>query len=353
MNVTRLLCSLFAIAACTTERPDAPGDDVDAPPRCTAATSAATVMVTRTATTGGSVTHVWELDAVASPTSVVAHREEDDGSLRAAFIDEAGVTELAALPAAAPYRFNAAPVTLGGNACAALHSGKGGMFLGCKGAAAEAANLAHLDAERRPLPFVHADGSLSVFTQSFASFTELRRTPTGKWNEIEQYESSISYPTDVASAAGEPVVCFINAGGRAVIGELVSAAKTASCRIAIGGTTLHVLTDGGYVQVPLANTAGQAAPFEVTPVPALGTMRTTRLFLLDGAVYALGFDGDMVKAVPLAGGPPLVLGAGSEGQAALDWDDATHAVRIVTSKLDTSGPGPIYPQTVTFESRCL
>lgn len=48
-----------------------------------------------------------------------------------------------------------------------------------------------------------------------------------------------------------------------------------------------------------------------------------------------------------------MLGIASEGQAALAWDDATRAVRIVTSKLDTSGTGPVYPQTLTFETHCL
>ncbi len=358
MNAGHLISSLFVIASCTTDQADPPGHDVDAPPRCTAATSTVTVMVARTPTPGGSSIQAWTLDAVANATSVIAHRPADDGALHAAYIDEAGAIELAVIPQAGPYRFKAAAITLGGNACATLLSDKGGMFLGCKGAAAEPANLQHLDATRRPVPFVHADGSLSVFTQSFASFTELRRTQAGTWSEIEQYESSISYPTDVAAADGEPVVCFISAGDRAVIGrghdnELASTATTESCRIALDGTTLHVLTDGGYAKFPLEDVSGQLGTFDVAPVPALGTMRTTRLFVLDGAAYALGFDADTVKAVPLAGGQPLVLGMASQSQATIDWDDATRAVRIVTSKLDTSGPGPVYPQTLTFETHCL
>ena len=358
MNASRFLPVLFALTACTSERPDASETGVDAPPRCTEVSTTATVTVASTPTTGGSITHVWNLDALASPTSVIAHREADDGSLHAALVDSTGATELGAIPAAGPYRFNAAPVAVGGNTCAALLSGKGGMFLGCKGAALEPANLEHLDATHRPVPFVHADGSLSVFTQSFASFTELRRGVSGAWSEIEQYESSISYPTDVVTVGGEPVVCFINAGDRAVIGrghdnELASAAKTSSCHLAFDGTTLHVLTDGGYAQVPLANVTGQQGTFEVTPVPALGTVHVKQLFLRDGAPYALGFDGDVVKAVPLSGGEPLVLGTASEGAAALGWDEATRAVSIVTSKLDTSGGGPMYPQTLTFETHCL
>lgn len=305
----------------------------------------------------GTIIRPWTIDAVTGDANTFGHRQDASGTMHVGHIGVGGVSELSAIPDAGPYRFALAPAAVEGGQCAVLVSDLSGAFLSCPGMAVEAAGIRDVGADHLPVPFVHADGSLSVFTQTYASFTELRRTAPGTWHEIEQYESSISYPTDAVDVGGEPVVCFISQGDRAVLArgdaELASVAETSSCKLAIDGSSIHVLTDAGYAKVSIASIVGNSGTFDVTPVAALADQRVVRIVVVDGVAYALGTGAGVVNATPLAGGEPVVFGMVTNTLGAIGWDAATAAVRVVTSKLDTSGEGPMFPQTITFQTECF
>jgi hypothetical protein len=351
MNDKRLLLSSLLLVGCVSERSD--DQNGEPPPRCTDSNTSVTLMVEEVPTTSGSTTTPWTLDSLIGGTSAIAHRQLPDGSMGVAIVDGPGASTLATIPNAGRYRFQAAAIP--GTTCATFMSDVTGLYYGCAGGTAEAAGLAHLNADRPLVPFAYKDGALSVFTQSYASFTEAYRDAAGKWSEHEQYESSISFPTDVIDIGGLPVVCFINSGDHAVIKygqtELVSAAEANSCKLAYDGSTLHVLTDVGHAQLPLGGVAG--GPFEVTANPALANVRVKELFVNNGTAYALGLEDNVVKAVPLAGGEPIVIDTIAHRDVRVDWDDVTKAINVVAYELDTTGEGTLHPQTIEFLTHCL
>lgn len=314
-------------------------------------------MVTSMPVSGGTRTTPWTLDAVLDATTVIAHVNDATEAQRLALVDAAGVADLGTIPMAANYRLRAAPVLRGdGSRCAAVVSDRDGLMLACAGQALEVSGIA-AGARELPIPFVHADDSLTVFTQTYAAFTRVDRTGPGAWREIEQYESSISYPADVVGIAGTPVVCFISAGSRAVIeigaNKIRSEEATQSCKLATDGTTLHVLTDTGYAQLAVSSIAGTQGTFAVAPVAALAEQDVARLVLADGMPIALGMDVLDLVATPLAGGAPRVLATAVEYGSVVGWDATAQAAFLVSSRLDTTGAGPTHPQTVLFEQRCL
>ncbi len=357
-----LLAAILAalLAACTSERPNDPNDPDDSeddPPSCVDGTTTTTIMVAEAPTTSGTTIRPWTVASIASASSTIAHRQDGDGSLQVAIVDGAGTNMLASIPSAGAYRTQAAVVP--GTSCAVVVNDVANLIYGCAGAAPENPGIDHLNANRQPIPFQHPDGSLSVLTQSFSSFTILHRSAAGVWSEHDQYESSISYPTDIVAVGGNAAVCFISSGDHAVIQtgsvetgpiELVSAAESASCHLEADGTTLHVLTDGGYTQLQTGGVPG--GPFAVTPVPALGAMRVRQVFMKDGAAYALATDDVEVKAVPLAGGDPIVIAPLGSGSA-VEWDASSQAVRIVTSRTERSTEGTLHPQTIEIATHCM
>lgn len=355
MNNQRFLVatSLLTIAACVDERPEGTSDaGPDKPPACVDGTTTATVAV-ETATVSNSTRYLtWTLDAIASPTSVLAHREEADRSLTVAWIDAAGATPITNIPEAGPYRFRAAVLESG---CAVFMSDLTTLYRACPGEAVESSGLDRLDADRPLVPYEHGDGSLSVWTQSYASLTLVKRTAAGVWSEIEQYESSISYPTDVAARGGAPLMCFINAGDRAEIqvggSSMYSSVESDTCQLAFDGDALHVLTDQGHARLDGASLI--PGPFEVTPVPALAGMNTKEMFTVDGAAYVLATTSTDIVAVPLAAGAPQLSFGPIVSGATFTWDAKTRGLRIASAKLDTSGAGPTYPQTVELTTRCM
>lgn len=319
-------------------------------PSCTDTTTSSTVMVSRD--TSGSI-RTWSLDGTSGTGSVLVHAGDASNAIHMGLVAATGLTELAVLAGADGYAFAAAPVP--GTSCAVATSSKAGIAYGCTGKAAEMATIDALDGEVPPLPFQASGGTLVVFSQAFAAFTEIDRSPSGQWSQIEQFESSISYPTDVASSGGEPVVCFISDGDRAVVKlgdqRVTSSTPATWCKLAIDGGTIHVITDGGYAAVPLSQLTGQQGTFDVTP-DAL-TSPAQRLIVHAGQPIALAYASGTLSAVQLPSGPTTTLATTTDSSAVVGWDEATGTALLVSSKLDTSGSGPDYPQTFTFHSSCM
>jgi hypothetical protein len=356
MNDSRLVLCLIALTACSDSAGEQPDGGDNSPPACAPSTATTTVNVTSAPSGSGTIIRPWEIDAMIDGTSLLAHRRDADDAMQMAMIDGAGgLVELARLPDSGAYDFKAAVVGASpdSSVCTVSISSKAGLTYACSGRAAENAGIDSIAAEKPPVPFRRANGALSIFTQTHYAFTEIQRDASGAWKEIEQYQSSISYPTDVAAPGGMPIVCFIASGGRAVLqsgdSELTSAETTRTCHIAVDGLTLHVLTDGGYTTMPLGNISS-GGTFEVTPVTALANQRITDLFVADGVAYVLGSDTNGILATRLPEGTAIPLGTSADRSA---WDAGRKAIYAASSKLMTSGSGPTYPQTITFETRCL
>jgi hypothetical protein len=310
--------------------------------------------VVATPTMTGSITHVWQLDAVVGTDAVLAHIEDGD-DVRLALIDPRGITELGRVAGGARYQFRAAPLQRGDGArCAVFTSSRGGLFYACEGQPQEAAGIANVNADRRPIPFLHGDGTLSVYTQTYSSFTVLRRSPSGQWQELEQYESSVSYPTDVASTTYGPLVCFIASGGRPVVDGIRGTTTANDCKLAVDGAFIHVLAGQGYARMAMSELSNRSATFTPQPIEALtGKPAAARLALAGGKPHALGVDGGDLVALPLPGGAPVVLASIGNRAAEIGWDERSGAVSAATAHLDTSGGGPSFTQTITLETRCL
>jgi hypothetical protein len=241
-------------------------------------------------------------------------------------------------------------------------SGHGGLFYGCADGAHEAAGIADTDAEHPPVPVWQPDGTLSVFTQTFAAFTELRRDPSAMWSRIEEFESSISYPTDAVLYHGDPVACFIDEGGRAAIADgdlrLRSTSPATTCHLALDGATLHVVTDAGYAAVPAAMLDAQLdGTFTLTPVTALDHA-PDRVIVSGGVPYALMRSADAssgavtLSAVPLPSGPPVVLATTPDGTAVSGWDPDQRAAVLASLATTSSGAGPT-TETITTRTACM
>ena len=205
MNYLALLLTVTAACGGSSRAGDDDDTQPDAAPACTAGS--------RTIAADAD----WTLRG-ASARSLLASRAGTDDAVHLALLDGDGPVELAVIPGAARYAFSAALAEKpDGTRCAVATSSIAGVVLACEGAQPETTMFDALDADQPPVPVWSADGTLSVFAQTYAAFTELRRTPDGAWSDIEEYESSISFPTDAVATAGGPVVCFISAGGYPVV----------------------------------------------------------------------------------------------------------------------------------------
>jgi hypothetical protein len=348
MNARNFL--LVALAACGGSS-ETTTDALDAAPACAPSETTTTVMIP--SVTEGTVTsfETWTLDDAAGPHEVIAHTRDAAGAIHVSRLDSEA-TELAILPDASGYTFSA--VAIPGSACALVSSSKTGLAYACAGQPLDTASSVR-DISGDPLFPVQTASSLLVYTQTFASFTEIERSGVGAWTEHEQFESSISFPTDALLVNGQPVACFIDAGDRAVVargdGRAASSVSASWCKLALAGDTLHVLTDAGYCTVAASSMGDPNGTLALAPVTL--SERPTRLVLLGGVPHALVRGDDGVQLVPMPSGAPITLAAPTGDNAVLAWDAGTQALVEISSKLDTSGPGPLYPQTIHFETRCV
>jgi hypothetical protein len=350
MPSARILLAISVLTACGSSH-DAPSPDSGTADKCSDMTTSSTVMVSRDST--GAI-RAWSLDAASGTGSVLVHAGDASNAIHVAFVQASGLTELAVIAGASGYEFATAP--LPATSCAVATSSKAGIAYACAGQAAETASIDALDAGHPPVPF-QSDGTLFVFAQSYAAFTEIDRSPSGQWSQIEQFESSISYPTDVAATGGEPLVCFISSADRAVLKlgdqRLTSSTQASWCKLAIDGGTVHVITDAGYAAIPLSQltAGGQPGMFDVTP-DAL-TSPAQRLIVAGGNAFALVYASGTLSSVQLPSGPTTTLAATTDSSAVVGWDEPTGAALLVSSNLDTTGSGPDYPQTFTFHASCM
>lgn len=357
MLAPRLALALSLLAACGSSARNPNGPDAGSG---SAACTPEAVTTTISVAAGDTP---WSLQAVASASSVIANRGTADDVMHVGLIDASGATELVAIPGAARYELFAAPtVRPDGTSCAVAMSGQGGLFYGCADGSHEAAGIADTDAEHPPVPVWQPDGTLSVFTQTFAAFTELRRDPSATWSRIEEYESSISFPTDAVLYQGDPVACFIDDGGFAVIARgdvrLRSTSAASTCRLALDGATLHVATESGYAAIPAAMLdAEPGGTFALTPVAAL-TAAPDRVIVSGGTPYALvratdpAAGGVTLSAIPLPTGQPMVLATTPDDAAVSGWDPDRRAgilASLATTPTDAGGE----TETITTRTACM
>jgi hypothetical protein len=275
----------------------------------------------------------WTLRGV-SARSLLASRDDADDAVHLALLDDDGAVELAVIPGAARYAFSAALAEKpDGTRCAVATSSIAGVVLACEGAPPETATFDALDADHPPVPVWGADGTLSVFAQTYAAFTELRRTPGGEWSDIEEYESSISFPTDAVATAGDPVVCFIGAGGYPVVqqgtAQSASTLKASTCKIAVEGGTVHVVAGGNYAAVPLSQLSEQLTTFTPAAIPALaGTV--ARVVVGDEGPQALVVTEQTLSAVALPTGTPTTLATAGSSAPLVGFDAATGTALLVS-----------------------
>jgi hypothetical protein len=323
---------------------------VDASPACVPSDVSEVVTVPTIATGPGSTTiAAWRLVAALSPSRVAAAQQLANSGQRLAFLDDTGAREIVSSVDGANFRVSAG--IAGG--CAYL-AGRHGFGRACPDAAWEPATLARLPDESDPLFAVEAGGSAWIFSQTFASFTVFERTAAGVWTEHEQFESSVSFPTD---AIADTVACFISAGDRAVLahanGRLATSAEARWCKLALSsdGQSIHVLTDIGQTTLSLAQASAQGA-LALAPLTAPFPTRPERLVLVGGRPHALIRGNSAIELVPLDGGAPRTLPL-PDGGYLVDVDASTGAVHVVSEKVDSTGPGPDYPQTIRRQTHCL
>jgi hypothetical protein len=320
MNYLALL--LCVAAACGSSRA---GDDDDTQPDAAPACTAGSRTIAADAD--------WTLRGV-SARSLLASRDDADDTVHLALLDDSGAVELAVIPGAARYAFSAALADKpDGTRCAVATSSIAGVVLACEGAPPETATFDALDADHPPVPVWGADGTLSVFAQTYAAFTELRRTPGGEWSDIEEYESSISFPTDAVATAGDPVVCFIGAGGYPVVqqgtAQSASTLKASTCKIAVEGGTVHVVAGGNYAAVPLSQLSEQLTTFTPAAIPALaGTV--ARVVVGDEGPQALVVTEQTLSAVALPTGTPTTLATAGSSAPLVGFDAATGTALLVS-----------------------
>jgi len=216
-----------------------------------------------------------------------------------------------------------------------------------------------LDADKDTmLPMLLDDGTLSVYTQNYAAYAEFRRTPAGSWSEIEKYESSISWPTDVLLHQGEPAVCFISTGDRAVIeygGSDFSIARQVStesakwCRLVADSEVLHVLTDQGYATIAWQDLSPSSEGTFVEDTSILIEDWVLDLARVEGHNYAIvrNSETQAIELVSLVDGSRQPVA--DEARHAT-YDPDLEAVLTVQSSADSSAEPPM--QTVEIRTLC-
>lgn len=301
----------------------------------------------------------WSLDGVvdvAGAASVLAHREVANRTVELAFFDAKGQKkELAKVTDATAYGFDAAAYVEGTKRCAvyAFSSGRT-LRVACDDGTNEDTGV-KADGDKALIPVVQPDGTISIFTQSFASYTEVRREG-GKWHEDEKYESSISWPEDSTLYQGAPLTCFINQGDRAVIegavGRIASTAEASSCRVAASDKGAYVLTDKGFAEIPWASfSAGKGATYETTPVTL--KQKADRLVVAGGKPFALVVDGPRLTRVALpSGAPEAVADLVDTGTPRTSFDAKTGTLRVASAKAETTSSSQPGKQRFRVATRC-
>lgn len=207
------------------------------------------------------------------------------------------------------------------------------------------------------IPVEWANGTLSVFTRTFASFTEFRRTAAGSWSEIEKFESSISGPKDALAHDGVPAVCFVSSSDRAVIqfgaAEIASSVDVRRCAMVDGGDILHVATDQGYAAIPWSSLGtSELAPsgnaLEETPLETL---------MIGEVPHAIvpSVDGLAIEALDVTSGSRRNVAAIPDGarERRAAHDPATGRLYVVTSVVsDTSNAPEPARQTIHIDTAC-
>lgn len=326
------------------------GDDDGSGGHCVETSSTMTLQVPKIMTNAGySQIAGWTPIVPMSPTSLLAHSIDATGAKLLAIIDANGVQQVASIPDGADYALRASKV----GDCAMINT-KGGLGLACPGLPYELATGDFDTSANDPLFALETGGQMIAFTQTFASFTEITRTGPGQWTEHEQYESSISFPTDALLANGSAVACFIDSGDHAVVtiggSRVRSAAKAQWCKLAFADDMLTVVTDIGTVTQPLSAFSSDGV-LAVAGTPSMQAA-PTRLVSLGGAPAALSATGSGgVVITPLDGSAAKTFPVLGGGTPAIDVTG--NALNIISASLDSSGQGPMYPETVLFETHCL
>ena len=237
---------------------------------------------------GTTVEGVWP-----SSGAILLRSRPEDGSIQLDLVDESGPSRLASIPDGAGWAFGVEPVEWRQQRCAVASLSTETLRLICEDGMNE---LSEREASAELFPVVGADGTIHVFTQTFASYTELRRTSDG-WREIEKYESSISKPTDAILRDGRPVSCFIDNTRHAVLDGMSSEPRSAEpaseCLITSSSQGIHVLADGAYALV-----AEGATSFETSPL-ALDERVVELVTVDDGPVVVTQTaEGVVMRALP-------------------------------------------------------
>jgi len=343
---------LAATQGCSDGNDNAPdgGVDLDAGPTCTDADQSVTVMVSDVEIGPGLFQlAAWNLSARLTPTSVLAYQGDETGVQRIAVLEPTGITEIATIPDASSLPLRAASVP--NSSCAVLHGAMNLSYF-CPGESLEGSSFdLNWDA---PLYPVQTSGSLFLYTQNFAAFTELERTGPGRWVEHEQFESSISYPTDATLAGDRPIACFIDIDDRAVVTYAGSRHHTTEaarwCKLAVDGDTVHILTDIGYTTRSLSSLTGEGS-FEVTATTL--TERPDRLLVLDGAPYILLRSVETIDLWPVTTGEPIHVPRPEGSMLLADWDASARALTVISADAERTGSGPEHPQTIRFQTHCI
>ncbi len=301
----------------------------------------------------------WSIDAVVDAgdaASVLAHREVANKTVELAFFDAKGTAkEIAKLADVTAYGVRAAAFVDGGKRCAAyVFSGGKTLRVACDDGTNEDTGV-KADGDRALIPLVQPDGTISVFTDSFASYAEVRRE-NGKWRNDEKYESSISWPEDSVLYQGEPLTCFIDQGDRAAIegsiGRVAGTAAAGSCRLAAGERGAFVLTDKGFAEIPWTSFAsGKGATYETTPV-TLAT-KADRLVVAGDKPFALVVEGGKVQRVALPSGTPsAVVDLADTSGLRTSFDAKSGTLRVVSTKTDTASAPTPSKQRFRVATRC-
>ena len=208
------------------------------------------------------------------------------------------------------------------------------------------------------LPVLWSDGTLSVFTRTYASFTEFRRSPSGSWSEVEKYESSISGPRDALVHDGIPAVCFVANSGRAVIqfgaSEMRSSVDVDDCSLVDDGTSLHVLTDQGYAAIEWSMMPS-AQSFELSPSAHEGEVLALVIIDREAQVVSASDDGTSIEVTAVRSGEKRVLASLPTDYRSVQakYDAQAEILHIVTSTLEDSRSPEPAKQTIQIDSLCI
>jgi hypothetical protein len=325
-------------------------DDGDPQPTCMDGERTLVVDVLAESDGVSTMYRAWAIDDVAAwrDDSAALVRREHDGDIEIALATADGITTLDTLPDAAGYLARARLVEdRAGRTCAVYVAGNYGLGYVCEGMTPEHPSIDDIDAEHPLLAVFRPDGTLSVFSQTYASFARIDRAPDGGWNELEQYESSISYPTDVDPHG--PLVCFVGAGGVPVLrgpddSDTAVLPAATDCRVVVDDAgTRFVLTDAGFGSV-----ASNVPMVSLDPLPQPLDGQLLDLAMLGDTISAFVRTPNGVEARGLPSGDSIALIDGIDDFAALGLAHADDHVAIVHAELSDDAE----QQTFHFVTRC-